>query len=92
MDASVDQWKEFGSYYGPLHIHPTSGHPKEHPELHLVYRAKDQTFNYERSEFMETSPWHSDVSYELQPPGLTTFFLVAQRELHPTRPDLLTGD
>jgi sulfonate dioxygenase len=22
--------------------------------------------------------WHSDVSYELQPPGLTTFFLLAQ--------------
>lgn len=22
--------------------------------------------------------WHSDVSYELQPPGLTTFFLLSQ--------------
>ncbi|KAF8319070.1 TauD-domain-containing protein [Clavulina sp. PMI_390] len=78
LDASIDQWKDFGSYFGRLHIHPTSGHPEGHPELHLVYRAKDHVYNYERNDYLATSTWHSDVSYEKQPPGLTTFWLVDQ--------------
>ncbi|KAG6817629.1 hypothetical protein H0H87_006257 [Tephrocybe sp. NHM501043] len=36
------------------------------------------TFNFEIDESITTTVWHSDVSYELQPPGLTTFFLLAQ--------------
>ena len=38
------------------------------------------TFDFEpdRDQNITTTVWHSDVSYELQPPGLTTFFLLAQ--------------
>lgn len=50
------------------------------PEIHLVYRDANYTFNFERDDTITSSLWHSDVSYELQPPGLTTFFLLAQRE------------
>lgn len=81
-----------------LHIHPTSGHPKGYPQLHLVYRYggfmryyigirldlttthlyrdASTSFNFERDDSITTILWHSDVSYELQPPGLTTFFLL----------------
>ncbi|KAG5651559.1 hypothetical protein H0H81_008237 [Sphagnurus paluster] len=39
--------------------------------------ARDQlALEYEDS--ITTTVWHSDVSYELQPPGLTTFFLLSQ--------------
>lgn len=62
-----------------LHIHPTSGHPAAIPELHLVYRDGNDTFNHEQLNRISSTLWHSDVSYELQPPGLTTFFLLAQR-------------
>ncbi|KAL1719453.1 hypothetical protein EV715DRAFT_272624 [Schizophyllum commune] len=78
IDSSPEAYKEWGRYFGRLHIHPTSGHPEGHPEIHLVYRDENTTFNFEREDSISTLSWHSDVSYELQPPGLTTFFLIAQ--------------
>ncbi|KAJ9104943.1 hypothetical protein QFC19_003738 [Naganishia cerealis] len=67
--------QDWGSFFGRLHIHPTSGHPKGYPEFHLVYRDAGKTFNYEFSDRFTSSVWHSDVTYEKQPPGLTTLWL-----------------
>ncbi|KAF7306550.1 TauD domain-containing protein [Mycena indigotica] len=78
IDRGPDFYKQWGSYFGRLHIHPTSGHPAGYPEVHLVYRDANSTFNFEIAESTTSTFWHSDVSYELQPPGLTTFFLLAQ--------------
>jgi len=78
LDAGVEFYREWGSHFGRLHIHPASGHPKNAPEIHLVYRDENTTYNFELEERITTSLWHTDVSYELQPPGLTTFFLLAQ--------------
>ncbi|CAE6428759.1 unnamed protein product [Rhizoctonia solani] len=78
LAQTAEQFREWGSYFGRLHIHPTSGHPALIPELHLVYRDGNETFNHEQLNRISTTLWHSDVSYELQPPGLTTFFLLAQ--------------
>jgi len=78
LDASFDFYKAWGSHFGRLHIHPTSGHPDSMPELHLVYRDGQNSFNFERNDRITSTEWHTDVSYELQPPGLTTFFLLAQ--------------
>ncbi|KAG7098939.1 hypothetical protein E1B28_000829 [Marasmius oreades] len=78
IDAGSESYLEWGRHFGRLHIHPTSGHPQGYPELHLVYKDENKSFNFERDESITTSLWHSDVSYELQPPGLTTFFLLAQ--------------
>ncbi|WWD19460.1 hypothetical protein CI109_103920 [Kwoniella shandongensis] len=66
---------DWGSFFGRLHIHPTSGHPKDYPEIHLVYRDMSKSFNYEFNDRFTSSVWHSDVTYEEQPPGLTTLFL-----------------
>lgn len=41
-------------------------------------RDANSTFNFEIQDSITTTVWHSDVSYELQPPGLTTFFLLSQ--------------
>ncbi|KAF8604954.1 TauD-domain-containing protein [Ceratobasidium sp. AG-I] len=78
LAQSGDEFKEWGSYFGRLHVHPTSGHPALIPELHLVYRDGASSFNHEQHNQISTTLWHSDVSYELQPPGLTTFFLLTQ--------------
>ncbi|OWB58390.1 dioxygenase activity protein [[Candida] boidinii] len=67
--------KEWGEYFGPLHIHPTSGAPAGFPEFHIVYRkagdnAKEnvnKVFAYRTQNII----WHSDATYELQPPGIT---------------------
>ncbi|KAG9314624.1 TauD-domain-containing protein [Chiua virens] len=78
IDQSPEAYLEWGRHFGRLHIHPTSGHPKEYPEIHLVYKDANTTFNFEIQDSITTTVWHSDVSYELQPPGLTTFFLLSQ--------------
>lgn len=64
----------YGKHFGRLHIHPTSGAPKDHPELHITYRrANPGEFNRAFAERVNAITWHSDVSYELQPPGVTFF-------------------
>lgn len=78
IDRGPDSYLEWGRHFGRLHVHPTSGHPQGYPELHLVFKEANTTFNFERDESITSTLWHSDVSYELQPPGLTTFFLVSQ--------------
>jgi len=35
-DLPIKDALDFGSYFGRLHIHPTSGAPAGHPEIHLV--------------------------------------------------------
>lgn len=49
-----------------------------YPSVDRLFRDTNSTYNYERDEYISTTAWHSDVSYELQPPGTTTFFLLAQ--------------
>ncbi|KAF8530947.1 TauD-domain-containing protein [Gautieria morchelliformis] len=78
IDRGIDYYKAWGNHFGRLHIHPTSGHPEGSPEIHLVYRDANHTFNFEYDDTITSTLWHSDVSYELQPPGLTTFFLLVQ--------------
>lgn len=69
---------DYGKHFGRLHIHPTSGAPKNHPELHITYRRADEgEFKRVFSQNTNAVGWHTDVSYELQPPG-TTFFSVLE--------------
>ncbi|KPV74299.1 uncharacterized protein RHOBADRAFT_44785 [Rhodotorula graminis WP1] len=68
----LDDWTRF---FGRPHIHPCSGSPKGFPEFHLVYRDGKAVYNYEVDTRLTSSVWHSDVTYEEQPPGLTALFL-----------------
>ncbi|KAI8145280.1 hypothetical protein BJV82DRAFT_605617 [Fennellomyces sp. T-0311] len=56
-------------HFGPAYIHPTVGHPPGLPEVSVLYFSADQ-----RIEFYEgtvaSDHWHSDVTFEKQPPGL----------------------
>lgn len=69
---------DYARHFGRLHIHPTSGAPKGFPELHITYRRANPK-EFERAFLHRNNnvDWHSDVSYELQPPG-TTFFAVLE--------------
>jgi taurine dioxygenase/sulfonate dioxygenase len=75
-DIPVEEALEFGQYFGRHHIHPTSGSPEGVPELHIVHRygptgnERDSFFNNRNS----AVSWHSDVSYEAQPPGVTFLY------------------
>ncbi len=59
--------------------HNIIGSPEGYPEIHLVHRgAGDKAV----SDFFSTRTnsvfWHSDVSYELQPPGTTFLYILDQ--------------
>jgi sulfonate dioxygenase len=69
---------DFTQYYGPLHQHPTSGTPENFPQIHVSFvgQTKKQISNIFATR-TNNIQWHSDVSYELQPPHYT-FFSVLQ--------------
>lgn len=74
-DLPIQKALDFGAYFGRLHIHPASGAPKSFPEVHLVHRgAEDTSFASFLQERTNSVAWHSDVTYELQPPGTTFLY------------------
>jgi len=81
-DLSPERQIEIARHFGPIQRHPTSGNVKGYPEFHVVYRDGDNNrfkeyFGGDRASNVQ---WHSDVSYELQPPGTTFFWVLDQPE------------
>jgi len=80
-DLSIPDALKFGGYFGQHHVHPTSGSPKGHPEIHLVHRAAGDTSADEYFSTRTSSvAWHTDVSYEAQPPGTTFLYILDKPE------------
>jgi len=76
-DLPIEEALKIGGYFGRHHIHPTSGGPAGHPEVHLVHRgAEDTTARDFFEERTNSVTWHSDVTYEKQPPGTTFLYLL----------------
>jgi sulfonate dioxygenase len=80
-DLPIADALKFGGYFGRHHIHPTSGSPEGYPEVHLVHRGANDK---RADEFFKTRTssvaWHSDVSYEAQPPGTTFLYILDKPE------------
>lgn len=77
----IDKALEYGGYFGRHHIHPTSGSPEGFPEVHLVHRgAGDKSIDDFFAQRTSSVSWHSDVSYELQPPGTTFLYIFDKPE------------
>ena len=75
-DLPISKALEFGGYFGRHHIHPTSPSPVGHPEVHLVYRGINDPVGQELLQNrLSTIAWHSDVTYEQQPPGTTFLYI-----------------
>ena len=75
-DLPIEDALKFGGYFGRLHIHPTSGSPEGYPEVHIVHRStNDATSNILLKDRLNTITWHSDVTYEAQPPGTTFLYI-----------------
>ncbi|KAI1746467.1 hypothetical protein F4782DRAFT_74457 [Xylaria castorea] len=80
-DLSIPDALKFGGYFGRHHIHPTSGSPEGHPEVHLVHRgAGDTKSDQHFADRVSSVAWHSDVSYEQQPPGTTFLYILDKPE------------
>lgn len=71
-ELPFDEITKWGRYYGPLHVHQTSGCPLGQSEFHITFRRGDKEEQKKLlSRRLNNVSWHSDVSYETQPPGLT---------------------
>ena len=80
-DLPIQEALDFAGYFGRHHIHPTSGAPPGYPEVHVVHRAADDrtAANFFKTRTNSVA-WHSDVSYELQPPGTTFLYILDKPE------------
>ncbi|OJJ40117.1 hypothetical protein ASPWEDRAFT_22325 [Aspergillus wentii DTO 134E9] len=77
-DIGPERQKEFAAYFGKLHIHPVGAHVEGHLEFHNIYLGPDNLYRaQQRSTKLTTTGYHSDVSYEHQPPGITILTLLS---------------
>jgi len=59
-------------------LQPVGSHVKSHLELHNIYLGPDNEYrNQRRATRLTTTGYHSDVSYEHQPPGITILTLLS---------------
>ncbi|KAI0483929.1 hypothetical protein GGR56DRAFT_611552 [Xylariaceae sp. FL0804] len=76
-DLPIQEALDWAEYYGPSHIHQASGAPRGFPRVHLVHRsAADTTARDYFEEHTNSIGWHTDVSFEMQPPGTTFLYLL----------------
>uniref|UniRef100_A0A0L0P8L9 Oxidoreductase activity n=1 Tax=Candidozyma auris TaxID=498019 RepID=A0A0L0P8L9_CANAR len=67
--------KEFGQYFGPLHIHPVAYTAVDHPELLVTFRKAGDSKRWATEFSRETGlyRWHSDISFEEYPSSFSFF-------------------
>ncbi|KAJ5611244.1 hypothetical protein N7510_007963 [Penicillium lagena] len=72
----VDAQRELGKYFGKLHRHATTAVPKREglDDVHVVFTGDNSGDN--RALFTPSFLWHSDVTYEEQPPSYTSLKLL----------------
>jgi taurine dioxygenase len=68
----IDAQRKLGAYFGSLHKHATTAVPKrgDLDDVHVVYT--DENSKDQRALFSPSFLWHSDVTYEVQPPSYTS--------------------
>ncbi|KAF8501545.1 alpha-ketoglutarate-dependent sulfonate dioxygenase [Russula emetica] len=78
QNINIHEQLELARHWGPLHKHATTPIPKEPglEEVHVVY----STSSPRTDPFPSLDLWHSDVSYELQPPSTTSLKLLTGPE------------
>ncbi|KIJ62882.1 hypothetical protein HYDPIDRAFT_93514 [Hydnomerulius pinastri MD-312] len=76
QELNVHEQLDIARHFGPLHKHATTPIPKEPglEEVHIVYN--DAARRPDSSAFSKLELWHSDVTYELQPPSTTSLKVI----------------
>jgi len=75
QEINIYEQLELGRYFGPLHKHATTPIPRIGlEEVHVVYN--DASRRPDPTSFSKLELWHSDVSYELQPPSTTSLKVI----------------
>lgn len=82
-DLTIEKQLDLGRYYGPLQKHPVSGIPKATnneslDEVHVVWSDETQKRPVKNP---SAYYWHSDVTYERQPPSYTSLKILSGPEI-----------
>jgi len=80
QELDIHEQLELARHWGPLHKHATTPIPREPglEEVHVVYN--DGSRRPDPTSFSKLELWHSDVSYELQPPSATSLKVITGPE------------
>lgn len=67
--------RDFGRYFGPLHIHPVAYSAENYPEVFATFRKAGDASRYAQQFANDTGSfrWHSDVSFEEYPSSFSIF-------------------
>ncbi|KAF9873961.1 alpha-ketoglutarate-dependent taurine dioxygenase [Colletotrichum karsti] len=77
-DIGPERQREYGKHFGPLHVHQMGGQIKDYPELLPVYRDFTAgAVDNEIKDNITSVKWHSDMSYEINGMGTTTFLALS---------------
>ncbi|KAG6369682.1 hypothetical protein JVT61DRAFT_14107 [Boletus reticuloceps] len=76
QELNIHEQLDLGRHFGPLHKHATTPIPKEPglEEVHVVYN--DAARRPDTTAFAKSELWHSDVTYEIQPPSTTSLKVI----------------
>ncbi|KIK55139.1 hypothetical protein GYMLUDRAFT_248940 [Collybiopsis luxurians FD-317 M1] len=79
QEITIEEQLNLARYFGPLHKHATTPIPKNGlEEVHVVYN--DSSRRPDPSSFSKLELWHSDVTYEVQPPSVTSLKVITGPE------------
>ncbi|KAJ5184139.1 hypothetical protein N7492_001755 [Penicillium capsulatum] len=72
----IESQRALGRHFGTLHKHATTSVPRKKglEDVHVVYTGDNSGDN--RALFSPSFLWHSDVTYEIQPPSYTSLKLL----------------
>lgn len=72
VNFDIEAQRELGKYFGTLHRHATTAVPRRPglEDVHVVWAGENSPDL--RAQFTPTFLWHSDVTYEVQPPSYTS--------------------
>ncbi|KNZ73910.1 Alpha-ketoglutarate-dependent sulfonate dioxygenase, partial [Termitomyces sp. J132] len=80
QEINIQQQLDLARHFGPLHKHATTPIPKNGlEEVHVVYN--DASRRPDPAAFSKIELWHSDVSYEIQPPSTTSLKVITGPEV-----------
>ena len=78
-DLTPEKQLELGAYFGPLHRHPVAGWaklPEDSKFKHELLPLYSPTYRTDDDPIYPASNWHTDVSFEEQPPSYTSLKIV----------------
>ncbi|KAG6919161.1 hypothetical protein DXG01_008459 [Tephrocybe rancida] len=88
QEIDIHQQLDLARYFGPLHKHATTPIPRNgleevHNQPHITHLVvyNDASRRPDPASFSKIELWHTDVSYELQPPGATSLKLITGPEV-----------